>query len=720
MIIGIRGGMKFFRLMSFFGLFACLILLVNCGSGGSNNGSSSNDGSNASGGANKFEMGGAIQGDPPLSLSGTVSTVAGIPASTDGTGVAASFNIPGHIATDGANLYVTDARNNTIRKIDISTGVVTTIAGNAFAYGSIDGIGMAARFNCPDGITTDGTSLYITDQHNNTIRKIVIATGAVTTIAGTPGNTGSLDGYGAVASFNHPRGITTDGTNLYVVDGGNSTIRKVVIATGAVSTLAGVAGIVGSADGTGAAARFNFPSGITTDGTKLYVADERNNTIRSIVIASGTVTTIAGTSGATGSVDGVGSAARFDYPAGLITDGTNLYVSEYNNSTIRKIEISTGTVTTIAGTAGTPGSSDGVGAVARFNGPYGITTDGINLYVADEGNNTIRKILISTGTVTTIAGTPGSTDGVGSEAKFLGPRDITTDGINLYITDQYNNTIRKMVISTSAVTTMAGTAGNTGSTDGTGTAAKFNLPSGITTDGTNIYVTDSLSNTIRKIVIATGAVTTIAGTPGNTGSIDGFGAAASFNYPRGITTDATNLYVVDGGNNTIRKVVIATGAVSTLAGTAGTTGSADGTGATARFNFPSGITTDGTNLYVADFFNNTIRKIVISTGAVSTLAGSASTAGSVDGAGTAATFDYPWGITTDGTYLYVTDYNSSTIRKIVISTGLVTTLTGTAYSYGSADGTGAAARFYGLEGITTDGVNLYVTDAFNNTIRKIN
>jgi len=159
------------------------------------------------------------------------------------------------------------------------------------------------------------------------------------------------------------------------------------------------------------------------------------------------------------------------------------------------------------------------------------------------------------------------------------------------------------------VTTLVGTVLSRGSTDGTGAAARFNLPGGITTDGTNLFVSDTANNTIRQVVIATGMVTTVAGTASSQGSADGTGAAARFLYPYGITTDGTNLYVADSGNHTIRKMVIATGVVTTLAGTAGSEGSTDGTDTAARFLLPYGITTDGTNLFVADTFNHTIRDI---------------------------------------------------------------------------------------------------------------
>ncbi|MCP5496899.1 MAG: hypothetical protein H7A23_20290 [Leptospiraceae bacterium] len=327
-----------------------------------------------------------------------------------------------------------------------------------------------------------------------------------------------------------------------------------------------------------------------------------------------------------------------------------------------------------------------------------------------------------TGAVTTLAGTAGTsgaTDGTGTAAQFFEPSGITTDGTNLYVADRYNDTIRKITISTGVVTTLVGTVGIRGATDGTGTAAQFNLPEGITTDGTNLYVADSWNYTIRKVVISSGAVTTLAGTVGTGGSVDGTGTAAQFNLPYGITTDGTNLYVTDLFSNTIRKVEISTGVVTTLAGTAGIRGSTDGTGTAAQFDYPSGITTDGTNLYVADYYNCTIRKVVISSGVVTTLVGTVGTCGSTDGTGTAAQFNFPESVTTDGINLYVTDYYGYTIRKIEVTSGIVTTLAGKAGKLGTTDGTGTIARFNSPYGITTNGTNLYVTDYFSHTIRQI-
>lgn len=341
------------------------------------------------------------------------------------------------------------------------------------------------------------------------------------------------------------------------------------------------------------------------------------NKLRSLLL-TGMVSTLAGEAGVAGSTNGLGAKARFNHPFGITTDGSNLYVSEITNQTIRKIKISTGEVTTLAGEFGKRGATDGIGRSARFNFPYGMATDGINLYVADSQNSAIRKVVIATGKVTTLAGTPGrggTSDGIGMAAQFSSPQDVTIVGNNLYVVDRPVNTIRKITISTGEVTTVAGEAKAWGFTDGIGTAARFCLPESITTDGTNLYVADWFNNTIRKIAIETGEVTTLAGPDNatcalhnrngkclggsNNASDDGLGAAARFNYPGYITCDGKNLYVMEGGRN-IRKIVIATGKVSTLSNIL------IGLGSTAVIK---GITNDGISLYATDINGHTIIKI---------------------------------------------------------------------------------------------------------------
>lgn len=330
-----------------------------------------------------------------------------------------------------------------------NAGVVTTFAGTTGIPGNTDGIGTNASFTHPYGIVADQSRdvLYVTDAISNTIRKITAA-GVVTTFAGTAGVTGSADGTGAAATFNNPYGIGIDSAgNLYVSDGSNNTIRKITPG-GVVSTLAGTPGVIGSLDGTGASASFSDPEGIAVDSAgNVYVADAGNYIVRKITPA-GVVTTLAGTAGVIGNADGTGGAASFDYLEGLALDSQgNIFLAENSANTIRKITPA-GVVTTFVGTAGVTGSADGVGASASFSNPGLIAADSSdNLYVADSTNNTIR-VITSAGVVTTLVGTPGVTgtaDGTGPSASFGQVWGIAIDAAgSLFITDSPNRNIRKI------------------------------------------------------------------------------------------------------------------------------------------------------------------------------------------------------------------------------------------------------------------------------------
>src|SRR3989338_8856135 len=459
-----------------------------------------------------------------------------------------------HIAVDSTNTYWTDyATSGTVKKVSISGGTVTTLA---------------SGLNKPLDIAVDSTNVYWTEYNSSgTVKKVSISGGTVTTLA---------------SGLNNPASIAIDSTNVYWTENNSSgTVKNVSISGGTVTTLA---------------SGQSYPYGIAVDSTNVYWTEfTTTGTVKKVSISGGTVTTLA---------------SGLNEPWDIAIDSKNVYWTENNSTgTVKKVSISEGTVTTVA---------------SGLNYPIGIAVDSTSIYWAAGDINKIVKgetIAVSDTTttvatnliggsvqgtslnltstnavVTTFAGstTSGSTDATGTSARFYYPYGITTDGTNLFAADQYNHIIRKIVISTGVVTTIAGSTTSC-STDATGTSAKFYYPTGITTDGTNLFVADSLNHTIRKIVISTGVVTTIAGSTTSSGSTNATGTSARFYNSTGITTDGTNLFVADSLNHTIRKIVISTGVVTTIAGSAGVYGSTDGTGTAALFNSPHGITTDGTN-----------------------------------------------------------------------------------------------------------------------------
>ena len=314
-----------------------------------------------------------------------------------------------------------------------------------------------------------------------------------------------------------------------------------------------------------------------------------------------TVTTLAG-SGVGGNIDAKGPDARFSHPRGVTVDGSgNVFVSDAGNDFIRKVAPD-GTVTSFVGIKG----------LAIFNDPGQIAVDAAgNVYVADEGYHQIQKITPD-GNHFVLAGngSPGTKNGVGTNAQFNHPTGVALDKFgNLYVADEYNSVIRKIdpngVVSVVAgdITQLAGFR------DGPAASAKFFYPSGIAVDDNiNIYVTDTDNHRIRKINAA-GIVSTLAGT-GAEGFADGPGNMAKFDFPRQLTVDKTgNVFVADYSNNRIRKIT-PDGVVSTIAGIS-TPGFVDGAGGVARFYDPAGITVDVDGaIYVADFLNNAIRKIL--------------------------------------------------------------------------------------------------------------
>jgi sugar lactone lactonase YvrE len=439
------------------------------------------------------------------------------------------------------NIYVGDTNNFTIRQIT-PAGVVTTLAGSPGIRGGTNGTGSVARFELPEGMAVDSAgNIYVADTDVSTIRKIAPG-GVVSTFAGSFAQFGSQNGTGGAARFNLPTDVAVDSSNnLYVADSNNCTIRKITPAA-AVTTLAGLAS-PGHTNGTGSAARFDFPDGVAVDTTgKIYVADTLESAIRKIT-PTRVVSTFAGLPGTSGYVDATGTAARFAFPRWLTVGAlNNVYVGDTFNFVVRKITPSAVVSSVVTNPANGAGEVRGVA----------MDSSG-NIYTADSPHHTIRKITPD-GTATIFAGsndTPGSANGIGSAARFNSPAGLAVDGAgNVYVADSGNNRIRK-ITPAARVTTFAGSA--LGSADGTGTAAQFNFPLGVAVDHSgNVFVTDTVNNIIRKITPAR-VVTTLGGLALSPGTSDGAGINARFNSPRGIAVDsAGKIYVGDTGNHTVR------------------------------------------------------------------------------------------------------------------------------------------------------------------------
>ena len=604
---------------------------------------------------------------------------------------------------------------------------LTIFAGGLPLHGSADGRGAEARFNAPWGLAVDGDgNVYVADGANNTIRKITPG-GAVTTHAGLAGTEGHADGHRLVATFKYPQYLAFDAAGtLYVADNGNNTIRTISPA-GEVATLAGSAGTGGFQDGPGTTARFNGPCGLAVNEAtgQLVVADANNSVIR-LVDRAGTVTTLAGRAGTVGGQDdteGGTGEATFNFPMAVAVDGQGrVYVADNGLSTLRVIQLTTGAVSTLAGAAGQFGSKDGKGGAAVFNGPIALAMDGAgNILVADSNNHTLRKVTPE-GEVTTLAGKAGlsgATNGPAAKARFNGPEGLAVNAAGeVLVAEGGNNLIRK-ITRAGKVSTLAGKVGGIGSADGAGPAASFRNPRGVAMDAQgNLFVTDHDNFIVRKITRA-GVVSTLAGRAGEPGHADGIGAAARFGFLDGVAIDRDgNVVVADFGNHTIRQIT-QEGVVTTLAGMAGVPGSADGAALQARFDGPWGVAVDGDGtMFVSDSNNNTLRRL--EAGQVSTFAGQAGPAGAADGHGGKASFSAPQALAMDRAgNLIVADAWNNTVR-MVTAAGQVSTLAGTAGTEGSDDGTGTSARFNEPFGITVDAAgNLYVSDCCNATIRKL-
>ena len=336
-----------------------------------------------------------------------IETVAGTDALLDGgdggAATAAMLNRPEGVALDRAgNLYIADTFSHRIRKVDAATGNISTVAGSGEpGFGGDGGPATAARLYYPNGIAVDGTgNLHIADTYNHRIRKVDATTGSISSVAGTgtPGFGGD-DGAAVSAMLNWPHGVAVDGNgNLHIADRNNHRIRKVDAVTGNISTVAGTGMLgFGGDGGPATAARLLWPHGVAVDGAgNLYIAGRFNQRIRKVNAATGNISTVAGTGTPGFSGDGGGAAAAtLNYPSGVAVDRSgNLLIADASNHRIRRVAAATGSISTVAGT-GTPdfGGDGGAAVAAMLNTPGGVAVDGAgSLYIADTYNHRIRRV----------------------------------------------------------------------------------------------------------------------------------------------------------------------------------------------------------------------------------------------------------------------------------------------------------------------------------------
>jgi trimeric autotransporter adhesin len=594
---------------------------------------------------------------------------------------------PGDVASDAnGNVFFIDQVNHAVRKFDISTAKVRTVAGgNGRGFSGDNGFAIAAKLDRPRSITLDNQNgiLFIADFDNRRIRKVDLTTGLITTIAGTGAAGATGDGNPAISAPMTPNAIHVNGSTLYLADASASVIRKINLQTGIVERFAGTGEQGNSGDGSFATqAKIKFPSAIATDTNgAVYFTDGGNHNLRRVGV-DGQISTVAGTTSGYSGDGGPATNAAFDNPTGLEIDQLgNIFVLDGENFRVRKITID-GIISTIAG-KGNSGTyvEGGLAKNVRIE-PLGIAVEnGGNLLIAT--NYTIHSVDASTNTIQTLIGNGSpSFEGDGYNAvlaQLHQPSSIYKTTTGFYIADAGNNRIRKVNPSTSLISTIAGNGAFAFSEDGV-PAVQASLYSAdvLTVDlEGNVYFVERYSNRIRKIDAATQNISTVAGTGVLGYSGDGGPAgAAKLNSPRGLCLDPNgNIFFSDG--NRIRKIDLNTNIISSVAGgdIAGFSGD-DGLAINAKLNNPRRLTSDSQgNIYFSDESNQRIRKIISSTGIITTVAGNGSAGFSGDGGpATAAQLNYPAGISVDENgNLFIADRVNGRIRKVSSSNGVIIT-----------------------------------------------
>jgi hypothetical protein len=652
------------------------------------------------------------------------------------------YNPYGVAVDTSGNFYIASYNQHRVFKVTPG-GTLSVVAGSgAQGYagdGIVGGAGNASLYH-PYAVAVDSSNnVYIADQYNCVVRKVDTAK-TITTIAGVAGHCGYLGdgGKGTVANLYYPSGVAVDSFgNMYIGDNNNCRVRKLVLANNNISTYAGNGSCGYSGDGGAATSAMLYtPTGVAVDSAgNLFIADSSNVVIREVTKSNGKISTVAGnhTAGFTGD-GGPATSAEINQVFGLGVNGagTQVTIADYYNQRIRQFTVG-GNINTVAGTGTAGFSGDGGAATsAQINSPVGIAVGSGTIYVADNNNMRIRSFTVG-GNINTVAGNGSPTvetllNGVAPSGVVLQfPYGIFEDGSsNVYVTESNSYMVRELVHSSNLVNFFAGngTYGYLGD-GGAAVSAEITQPHGVAKDSNgNVYIADE-QNCVIRMVNNAGVISTFAGIPQHCGFIGDGGPATSAELwnPWGVFVDSSNsVYIADYSNFVIRKVT--GGTISTIAGIGRIQGySGDGGPATsAVLNQVEAVTVDKAgNVFIADRYNCRIREVYAATGIINTVAGTGACGFSGDGTATANYLNYPAGIAVDANdNLFIGDTNNMRVRWVSPS-GIMTTIAGTGTaSYSGDGGLATSATMYYPAGVTLDpSGNILFSDYQNLRVRSI-
>jgi sugar lactone lactonase YvrE len=633
---------------------------------------------------------------------GTISTIAGGGPPNNISALSISIMQPTNLAMDGAGNLIISSAIGRIFRVD-GSGQLSVVAGVGRSGFSGDGglaVNALLNFNDPAGLAVDNSgNIFFADELNNRIRRVDAISGIITTVAGNGTFGFSGDGGTATnAELARPYDVAIDAqNNLLIADTWNSRIRKIDSVTHVITTVAGGGSSLG--DGGLASLAQISPSSLALDGSgNMFIADRYR--IRRVDASTGIITTVAGngTFGSSGD-GGPATSAQLNDGAVTVDGGGNIYLSD--GSRIRMVNASTGIITTVVGN-GTYGFSGdgGPASSALVSQPFGMHIDaGNNLYFADWWNERVRKVN-SSGVITTVAG--NGLDGDGGPAfstQLYNPLRVALDkSDNLYIADTWAQRIRLVNSASQIITTVAGTGNPNGSLLGGGPASSsiMNYPAGVSVDAQgDLAVT---ADAVFRIDHASGILTQVL-TPG-------------IAVPSGIIFDNTgSIIFADTQNNVVRRVSSTNGNMTTVAGNGMAGFSGDGGAATnAALNSPNGLAMDSFgNLFISDSGNNVVRRVDAVSGLITTLA---------SGLGLSS----PCGLATDSLdNLFIGDWGNNVVRRFNIATGLSAVVAGNETEGFSGDGGPATiAELNHPCGVAVDAAgDLFIADTSNNRIRVV-